>query len=80
MVCYKYSLHGFLSSADFFSKLSFQKNILGIPSERPYNDMSQIVNILNALHAFCRLLIFFKINIFKKIFQENHLSIKQFGP
>ena len=29
---------------------------------------------------FCRLLIFFKINIFKKFFQEYQQSVKQFGP
>ena len=28
---------------------------------------------------FCRLLIFFKINIFEKFFQEFHLSVKQIG-
>ena len=33
------------------------------------------------LHAFllCRLLIFFKINVFKKFFQEHDQSVKQFG-
>ena len=30
-------------------------------------------------HFFCCLLIFFKIEIFKKNFQEYHRSIKQFG-
>ena len=39
-----------------------------------------------SLHAgkffiiFCRLLIFFKIDIFKKFFQDYHQSAKQFGP
>ena len=28
---------------------------------------------------FCRLLFFFKINLFKNIFQEYHLSVKQIG-
>ena len=31
-------------------------------------------------HAFCRLLIFFKINFLKKFFQEYHQNVKQFGP
>ena len=41
--------------------------------------------VFNSLHAgeffmlCCRLLIFFKINIFKKFFQEYHQSVKQFG-
>ena len=30
-------------------------------------------------HAFCCLLIFFKINLFKKLFQEYHLSVIQIG-
>ena len=29
------------------------------------------------LHVFCRLLIFFKINLLKKFFQENHQNVKQ---
>ena len=29
---------------------------------------------------FCRLLIFFKVNFLKKIFQEYDQNVKQFGP
>ena len=29
---------------------------------------------------FCRLLIFFKINLLKKKLQEYHQNVKQFGP
>ena len=31
------------------------------------------------LHAFCHLQIFFKINIFKKFFQEYNQIVKKFG-
>ena len=30
-------------------------------------------------HLFCRLLVFFKINFFEKLFREYHQSVKQFG-
>ena len=35
--------------------------------------------ILDNFMLFCSLLIFFKINLFEKIFQEYHLSVEQIG-
>ena len=35
--------------------------------------------MLGILHAFCRLLIVFKINLLEKLFQEYHQSVNQFG-
>ena len=35
--------------------------------------------ILSLILPFCRLLMFFNINFFEKIFQDNYLSVKQLG-
>ena len=35
--------------------------------------------MMGSVHAFCHLLIFFTINFLKKSFQENNLSVKQYG-
>ena len=41
-----------------------------------FSDMSQTEKNCQGAHAFCCLLIFFKINFFEKFFQEYHQCVK----
>ena len=70
----------FLSSAFIFLTL-LPIDLLSLLWSKPIIAWNKINSCMmgNFLWFFCRLQIFFKINLFKNFFQEHYQSVKQFG-